>query len=224
MKHEDNGFKASDLYLTIDVTLEELYEGTCKQVTYSSYDEMGRKDRKKIRVPLLDYKNTYTFLGMGDASPFVNMMPGNVYVTLQHVPNEFFGLDDISLSKHDLCMRIPVSLYDYYYGCIKRIELPDQKKTNLQIYYDQDTAKRRKHVIYGRGLPAAVYVSSSTSSSAPCALGSENADASEREILRGDLVIYFDIHLPVISSHKLHAFMTKTFMRRVFVDGLAPFS
>ena len=200
--HQERGGKASDLHLRLDVSIEDMYEGGHKIITFFVFDEMGNKRSKKIRISLVNFRETYVFAGMGDASPFVNMFSGDVIVELHVLSHPVFRIGDGLLSsEYDLLTTMYVTLFDFYYGVTKHLSLPVRKREGygaediVDVTYDENAARRTQCVIPGKGLPMP-YPSS-----------------------RGDMVVEFQLVLPDLSSRKLHNPITRAFIANTFGES-----
>lgn len=195
--HQSQGNKASDIYLTLDVTLEELYSGVVKNVTYKAFDDMSQKVRKRVKIHLADWQEEYVCEGAGDESPFACMKPGDVIIRINPIPHAVFAIDRV-LSKNDIYTTVPVTLYDYYYGRSITLSPPcavDDVPQVIRIRYDRDTAVKRQAVVPGAGLPT-----------------------KDAFYPRGDMYVYFEIRLPesLCCSSSLQAMMTRALMWKLF--------
>lgn len=194
--HQERGGKACDLHLRLDVSVEDLYEGGHKVITYFAFDEFGSKQSRKIRINLVDVRETYVFAGMGDASPFADMFPGDVIVELRVLHHPVFRIGDgVLSSKYDLHTTLYVTLFDFYYGCVKHVPLPARAENVVAVTYDEHAARRRRCVVLEKGLPLP-------------SLGS-----------RGDVVVEFQMVLPDLSSRQLNNPLTRAFIWKTFGEA-----
>lgn len=214
--HQDLGNKAPDIRMSLQVTLEDLYEGCCKTVTYRTYDAFGRKHSRKIRLNLVNPRDTYVFVGLGDSSPFYDMSPGDVILDLHVARHPVFRPgDDIMYLRHDLITTMYVTLFDFYYGRKKKIFLPvhrahDRPSRSVEILYDEEMTRRKKYVIKGEGLP--------TTTRNDGHMKRDCLDESSSKQERGDIIVEFQIILPCFPRWKLANFVTRSFMWRNFGD------
>lgn len=193
LNQKQQGMKANDIRLTLNVTLDELYDECTKCVTYRAFNRFVRPVKKRVRVHLVGNSEEYRFEGQGDESPFTNMSPGDLIINVQRIPHPHFEVCEM-LSRHDLyTVPLEVSLYDFYYGRNILLQLPGKGRPLEFKYNEQRHANGT--VFHGKGLP----MPGGT---------------------RGDLYVYFNIVLPSIPRKLLDNFLARLFMRRLFVKCL----
>lgn len=224
LTQQSNGGRMNPVSLTLDVTLEDLYEARVKQITFTTLDGLGNPRRKKVRTCLRNHRDKYVYPAQGDESPFVNMKPGDVVVTLNVLPHPTFQIDQV-LSRNDLFTTLPVNLYDFYYGARLRLDLPNSDafpSRTRYIDYDQTAAQRRQVVLPGDGLPGDAFAAPSSDGSDVVDTDAdiETTQTKAARNRRGDVYVYFDIVLPSLSKAKLDSFFTRFMMRFLFVDTL----
>lgn len=162
-----------DIPITLPVLLEDLYHNRIKmlRVRVKRRDENYRLQDVSITlyVSLLNYENEYIFKGLGDHSMFHKFPAGDIIIKLKIQEHTVFKIDDI-ISKYDLYMMLPVTLYQHYFCHEHDIDIMGKSVT---------VAYSKVALVSGRGLP---YLN------------------DDKDITRGDVYIHFDVQLPAANE------------------------
>lgn len=204
--------KGFSTHLDVEVTLEDVFLGRTKQVSYIAYDTYGVGRAAGLAVRLVEYHSpdgdtVRVYPGAGDDSPWARahgVARGDAVVHLRVAPHPHIHVDRI-LNPYDLHATLVVSLYDYYYG--RTFELAHVDGRKLRVPYaprgrdstcSSSAAEKQKPncvILEGEGLPF----------------------YRGHAALRGALVVYFDVCLPAIPPADLDNVAHWYVLRKLFV-------
>lgn len=166
VKEDNYDIKALDLYT--EITLDELYRMEKKKLLVKV-----KRENEFISIPLyfslLNYENKYIFPDLGDE---INGVKSDIVVNVSIKKHNFLIIDDI-ICKYDLCMYKNITLFEYYYGYTNTIDYLNNEKLNI---YKIFSGNNMIHVIPEKGLPY--------------------YDIENKKLMRGNLLIYFNIIFP----------------------------
>lgn len=206
--------RASEVQLSLRVSLEDEYMGRVKKlvITVMRWDNatLGLvRSQQTLFVPLSERRDEYLFPGMGDDPPIVWLMVmrqalpgcaakgrGDVRLRIERIPHHAFRVDDV-ICVHDLHVDVSVTPFDHYYG--KQVDIDHfDGLPPVSVHYSRTSGA--VHIEKGRGMPLA---------SSP---SSDHGGVTNR----GDLHVFFDLHLPDIPPERLAAPGTREAMQRMF--------
>jgi curved DNA-binding protein len=135
--------KGSDLVYELPLTLQEVYSGATKSV---SFDYDGRSERMSVKIPrgLLAGKKL-RIAGKGQASPFGGP-PGDLLIQAKIVPDPVFRAED-----QDVYMEREIKLTEAILGT--QISLPTLSSKELSLKIPPGTRQGTKMRLSGHGLP-----------------------------------------------------------------------
>jgi DnaJ-class molecular chaperone len=161
--------------ISISVDLVDVYKGETKKIAIQTKTYGGETITKYVYIPLTDFQSTYIFEKQGD-----EYSPGERTDIVIHVKiNDHPHIKrDTVLYEHDLYMEQEISLYEYYNSVQRTITHLDGETLEVSCFKKAITACEYSitHVISGKGLPY--------------------TDDDTLEKKRGNLYIYFQLHLP----------------------------
>lgn len=164
------------IQLSINVTLEEVYNNDIKKLTVSTKRLKGDTVMKHLYIPLCDVQKQYEFPQEGDEISCG--IYNDIVVNLTVLEHERIKRDNI-VCEFDLYIEDTITLFEYYEGV--RRNLPYLNNEVLEVEcHKRDNCNHTindyviVHVIPGKGLP---YYEDDT-------------------IVRGNLYIYFRLKLP----------------------------
>ena len=188
--------RAPDVCLLLPITLDDEIAGRVKKLViavmrWDNETSVLVKTQQTLFVPLAERRDEYTFPGLGDDPmvPWLMLMRqvlpgcatkgrGDVRLRLERLPHATFRVDDV-LCDHDLHTEVRVTPLDYYYGTEVRIDHLD----GLQpVVIDYSHRLGAVHIEKGRGMPL-----------------------SSPDRNRGDLHVFFELHMPDVSPERLAA-------------------
>jgi DnaJ-class molecular chaperone len=185
-----------DINVELDVDIKDVFESQVKKIVMKIHEnEHNTKTTlKPFYISLNNYQDVYCFPGEGDGGSDIRIKLNIVSKELPHIQQ------DNIISKYNLYIEVPLSLYEYYYGMTKTIKFyAEDIMVNMKPYgtistldvTDNMDKYKFVHIIHDKGLP---YVD----------------DNDEQR--RGDLYIHFYLNLPSISESVLetHESMLKT--------------
>lgn len=103
-----------DIYHTIYTTISEKYDNIYREIIVK---RKSTSSSSKYFVPLRE--DSWTLFGAGEIGSFDKI--GNVIINIKCAPDEKY----IALKYFDLAINVDISLYDYLYGNIIDITLPN---------------------------------------------------------------------------------------------------
>lgn len=103
-----------DINVTIDVTLNELYDECGKKIKVKYNDENGERKTHILIIPFVDYQKRRCYKMKGDWNKH-NECYGDLYVYLNICELSSYVINDC-IDKHDLVYSYDISVYDYYKG------------------------------------------------------------------------------------------------------------
>lgn len=173
------GSKKRKINISIDISLEEIYNAQVKKVLVKVKRKNGY-EKVPLYISLLNYQRKYCFQGCGDYDTNRDKMD-DIEVSINIVqPQKHFVTINDTICKYDLHMEVPISLYEYYYGFSRGIMYFNDEVLNIKI--DGETFQRHMssnasfvHICNGYGLPYT---------------------EDEQAVLRGNLYITFVLKLP----------------------------
>lgn len=192
------------MVVTIDVSLEELYKKVIKKIVVKIKRITG-EDRVNLYLSLLNYQDSYIYKNKGDEFFHIEkkcIQQRDIIIKINILPHETISIDTC-VSKYDLCIEKPLTLYKLYYGFEDTI---DYLGSQLKIKFEGKDSPGELTEKYGsilvvknRGLP---YVSND-------------------EELRGNLYIHLRLHLPVLKreNNELNNLMKTYFDANVYKDN-----
>ena len=103
-----------DIHVTIDVTLNELYNECGKKIKVKYNDENDERKTHVLIIPFVDYQKRRCYKMKGDWNKY-NESYGDLYVHLNICESNRYVINDC-IDKHDLVYSYDISVYDYYNG------------------------------------------------------------------------------------------------------------
>lgn len=104
--------------LLVNVTIREVYEAVVKRLVYKRIVE-GVSVVETLFLELIDFRESYLLPGKGDNG-------GSLLVKTNLIKTGGYYVDDL-LCNHDLYLTREVTVYEYYYGAIEHIVLPNDE-------------------------------------------------------------------------------------------------
>ena len=186
-----NNWKESQeriMMIDLKVTLEEIYNKRVKKLVlkvkrYDAEIDLPYNSSVTLYIPLESYESEYLFKEMGDET---RGRKRDILIKL--IIEESDVQIDTVLSRFDLFIERPITLYDYYYTT--EFQIPFFNSTVLSIPY---TTGKRVALVKEHGLPY--------------------WDCDTEEDKRGDLYIHFRLDLPdhLIDPDELEPYIKKYF-------------
>lgn len=103
-----------DINVTIDVTLNELYNECGKKIKVKYNDENDERKTHVLIIPFVDYQKRRCYKMKGDWNKYSESY-GDLYVYLNICELNSYVINDC-IDKHDLVYSYDISVYDYYNG------------------------------------------------------------------------------------------------------------
>lgn len=158
--------------IKMHVTLDDLYHAKVKKLLVKVKGSCHEEKQQELYISLFSHKKMYTFKNKGDYLP--GGKRGNIIVHLEVDKHDLVNKDSI-LCEYDLYIDWDITLNDYY--CRKYLALPYFGEVlELENLYPGLKCK----VVKGKGLPY--------------------FNELNEEDTRGDLYVYFNLHLPIFTN------------------------
>lgn len=117
--------KPKNIFLNIEVCMEDIYKGRIKKVNYKQYINK-KQTNNTVYIDLHNFQKTYVFDDFGDENP-VTKNKGDLYITCNVISNDSnIKLKKISHS-YDIIHSITINLYEYIYGLNDKYHLFGEK-------------------------------------------------------------------------------------------------
>lgn len=112
--------------LRVTVTLAELYDARIKRIEYTRRTRTGEYVREVLFLELCAYQPEYTIPEKGNFG-------GSLRLFVDVVPDPHYRVDNLETPcTADLHRRTVVSLFEYYYGDISRVRLPNGDEVGFE--------------------------------------------------------------------------------------------
>lgn len=183
---------SSNMNIELDVDIKDIYEAQVKKVLIKVHKNGSDTNTilKPFYISLNNYQDVYCFPGEGDGGADINIKLNIVSKELPHVQQ------DNIVSKYNLYIEAPLSLYEYYYGGTRKLKFYGEDiEVNMKEFVTTPTTDNDNykfvHIVYNKGLPFI----------------DENDEQQ-----RGDMYIHFFLKLPSIPKLELNTYdaMLKT--------------
>ena len=203
--------RSHDTHAHVDVSLSDLYNARVIRVNLDAYDECGIVRTHGVDVPLIERRTVYTFVGVGDVSPWshAGVARGDACVTVRVLPDPMYTIDDV-LCQNDMHLQLRTTLYELFYGTHIPVPHPGGPEWPcLMVQYgasagdtEDGGSSSSTRVIPGAGLPF-------VPAPAP--------DGHGHQHTRGDLYVFFELYVPpALTSEELQDVRTHDVMERLF--------
>lgn len=162
-----------ELKLSLCVNLDDVYRGDTKKIVVSTKRFDGTSVTKNIYIPLVNFNGDYSFPSQGDE------VEEGIFTDIRikiNVNEHLYVKRDKILCEYDLYIEETVSLYELYAGFSRDIVFLDNETITVTCDGSKKPSEYKvMKILYGRGLPFT---------------------DDEGEKRRGNLYIYFNLHLP----------------------------
>jgi DnaJ-class molecular chaperone len=172
--------KKNHMLLTIEVGLDELYRADTKKIAmrvkrYDSKTMSFTYETIKLYVSLVDYKRDIVFHGLGDEDETGNRL--DIRINIVVLKHNRYHIDNVISDYDIICHDEPLSLYEFYTK--KHIELQYLNQETIVATQEFNNLDLLVCKVEGKGL---AYT---------------NTTDEGDSVIRGDLYIYFKLHLPM---------------------------
>ena len=171
----------TNLYLTVNCTIEEFYYGTTKEIVFERLQLMGAEERQKMDI----CKKTINIKpGMGPHTELV--FPGEGHVRPNHKPSDL--IINFKQAKHDTFQRFgndlilehKITLLDALTA--KPVVFKTIEGEQIEVSVDEVLTPQSVKVIAGKGMP----IQNDADPLAP----------ARKNFKKGNLIVKFDIQFP----------------------------
>jgi DnaJ-class molecular chaperone len=162
--------KESNLVLTINVTLDEIYKGNIKKIVVKVKRCNNKEEKITLYISLINYNRKIIFENIGDEN--INGDKNDIEIIINIIQDEKYSIDTY-FNAFDICyFDQPLSLYQFYNGIDIDLDYLNQEKININHKFNNIEELYIK--ISNKGLMYNI----------------------SDEIMRGDLYIYYKLKLP----------------------------
>ena len=169
--------KKDPMVVSVDVDLKDVYKADVKKVVIKVADGMN-KVSKPFYISLNNYQDVYCFKGEGDHGTDIHIKLNIVGKLYPHVKQ------DNIVSKYNLYIELPLSIYEFYFGVEKFISYFDEDGIHLKLEpltFEGNT--EFVHILKNKGLPFI------------------DEDGNP---IRGDLFVHFTLTCPQLNQQQLN--------------------